>query len=181
MSSNTIPPFGVTDPLQPILEDIRSLLDDRVNYSLPPNSADRTLTLIPTGLETVIDNCCPGIAWVRVINVVPTVSFPSPANTMVGCPDTLFAANLELGVARCAAGIDDDGTIPIEVLDAEAVAYGKDRSALIQTVICDMAVYFDCKISLGAWEPLATEGGCYGSTVQVAIPYRMCCDPQAES
>jgi hypothetical protein len=178
-----MPPIipDVTDPLQPILEDIRDLLSARVNHGLPPNHINFTPTLIPTGLETVIDNCCPGLAWVRVINVVPTTSFPSPANTMVGCPDTLFAANLELGVSRCAAGIDEDGTIPIETLDYEAVQFGKDRSALIQTVICDMAVYFECKISLGAWEPLATQGGCYGSTVQVAIPYRMCCDPQAES
>lgn len=171
---------ALTDPLQPILEDIRVLLDDRVNFPLAPGDSRRARSVIPVGIETVIDNCCPnGMSWVRVSRVYPTTNFPTQAITTVDCPGTLFAAELELGITRCAEVTQSrDGRISVERLDAEAVRIGIDRSALIQTVICDLPQILECKnIIAGMVRPLDVIGGCTGSIMDVTIAVNWCCDP----
>lgn len=170
----------VTDPLNPILQDVRDFLHARVNLGLPAGHVDETTTLIVNGLESVIDHCCPGLAWVRVVNAFPTTNFPQPATTNVGCPDTLFGAQLELGIARCSCVPDENGDMSVECLDEEAIQAGLDRSALFQVAICDLAGYFDCHFNLGLWNPLAIEGGCFGGVLTITVPYDMCCDPIGE-
>lgn len=167
----------LTDPLAPILNSISDALHARVNHPLPPGHVDETTTLIVDGLETVIDYCCPGLAWVRVVRTFPTISFPAQA-TRTGCPRPSWAAVLELGIARCACVPDDDGNMDLDCLREQAAQFGLDRAALIQTVMCDVCGdIIDCDdVSVGAWTPLAIQGGCGGGSIEVTVAYDQCCD-----
>lgn len=175
MSSTTVP--DLTDSLAPLLASITDALHQRVNHDLPPGHVDETTTLIVDGLETVIDYCCPGLAWVRVVRTYPSMSFPSQF-TGVGCPPPSWAAVIELGISRCACTPDDDGNMDLSCLQEQATQFGLDRAALIQTVMCDVCgTILDCDdVVAGQWTPLAIQGGCGGGTIEVTISYDQCCD-----
>jgi hypothetical protein len=180
MTTHPVHP-SVTDTLYPTLLDHRDFLDDRVNYGLATDDPDRIPVAILAGTQAVIDTCCPGFAWVRVIRTFPTVSFPTPATSRVGCPSTLFAAEIELGVTRCALDVlDESGGWSLGHKEADSLQVHLDRTALLQTVVCDIAPACDCNtIQLGTWLPLPTTD-CVGSTLTYTIAYDLCCDVISE-
>ena len=59
--------------------------------------------------EVALDTC--DMAYVRVIRVFPSSTLPDQDFSAVFCPNT-YAAELEMGVARCACLPADDGTPP---------------------------------------------------------------------
>lgn len=186
MPTPTIP--AVTDPLQPLLDSLEALLSARMNQGLSPSHEDYAPTIQSPGLQTVLDSCCPGLGWVRVVRAFPSVNFPQPATTRVGCPDLLFAAEIELGIARCATVPDEEGFVDPDDVTNDALQLGLDRSALFQLVTCDLPPILraesggsDCRMTLGEWTPLAEQGGCMGGTIRVTLPYRQCCDDTPDS
>lgn len=182
--SSSYPSPSNTDPVFDLLDAIRDAFYIRLNNGIA--AADLVEVAIVHGTQTVIDNCCPGYGWVRLARVFPSNTFPSPATTVVCCPKPMFAAEIELGSARCATVADDDGQITLADLEDEAVIAGLDRSAMIQTVLDDVpaATGFDtddCEVVLGTWQPIPTSGACLGSTLTFTIPFDQCIDTIAGS
>jgi hypothetical protein len=84
-----------------------------------------------------------------------------------------WAVVLELGAARCAP-TTDAATIPsCGQWLAVSRAVLDDRAAMVRAVCCWAA---DTRLLwlAGAWQPLATEGGCVGGTMTVTIAAPAC-------
>lgn len=166
----------LVDYLSPILVDLRDILDEYLNA---PVSGTTALDPIPVKIihdtSAVIDSCCPGMGWIRVDTVFPTVAPPAP-KPHLRCPFPALLASLEMGVTRCACMPDESGNPPTdECLEAEWQIASADRERLIQALMCgancdDYDVYFD------SWNPQTTSGGCMSQSLTFSIPYGAHCD-----
>jgi len=128
-------------------------------------------------LSEIYDECCVGLAWVRLVRQYPSRSFPDPDETASPCSVSRWALVLELGVARCAP-TGDAGTIPTcEDWTAAAVTHYADLAALRRTVCCyEKAHHPDRKVVISDAVPQTVEGGCTSVTMQVTIS-ALACDP----
>lgn len=122
-----------------------------------------------------------GQAWVAVNRIYPSDSFPVETIDAHRCFPRGFAAEVTVGVLRCAATIDDHGQAPSadEVTD-DALKVSRDRAVALDAIVCcligpdaDPGEY-----RLGSWTPLGPDGGCVGGTwtVTVAVPACLCID-----
>ena len=136
---------------------------------------------IPGG-AVVLDDCCNGTAWVRM-DRVDTVPFRSrdveqPVFGWSGAPcgPNLARIVLGVGVMRCAATMDENGTPPdCERLAFEMQRWLSDMDALYATALCcqdDTVEVFS--IDPLAMAPLGPAGGCVGGELTVAYTVDLC-------
>jgi len=118
------------------------------------------------------NECCPGLAWSRVILVAPTseASFPNPDGyTIQKCSVRSWTVHLELGVARCAP-VGDPYLGPTCDQWQQLLADGMlDAMYLRQTVCCIQAEqkYRDLVVlSMGTAGPT---GLCASTTLTIAV------------
>lgn len=120
------------------------------------------------------DECCAGLAWVRVSNVYPSWdSFPSADNTWNPCGPLAYAVVLEMGIAFCMPWSDSDDSF--ESLDppstndwATAFATQMQHQALMrQTAACCFRP--TQRRAVGEWTSAAVEGGCTGGKLTVTV------------
>lgn len=108
-----------------------------------------------------------GMAWVRVVNIFPTVTFPAPANTVVR-PNTItqFGVVLELGRDLCYRTPQDNSMPAPAVLDSATRDVMDDAAAMRKTAWC-------CLPSVprvpGMWLPRGPAGAIHGGTMQVTV------------
>jgi len=121
------------------------------------------------------DECCRGLAWVRVVSDFPSNDFPEQLTTPIGnCPPGWLAVILEMGVLRCApAGtIFDLPTCPEWTALFTTLM---NDSAAMRDAFCCLDLDVSAKL-LGIWEPLEVEGGCTGGTRTVTVWVPSCLD-----
>lgn len=134
-----------------------------------------------TGAETGplvgenVDECCAGLAWVRIAEMYPSWnSFPAPDSEAIPTGPLGYAVVLEMGLAGCMPwGLSGDGFAnqqePPSTADwAQGVALvDAQREAMRKTAFC----CWDATVRrvLGPWHPLPVEGGCTGGTMQVTV------------
>ena len=134
------------------------------------------------------DECCNGLAWVRVGAVYPSgEEFPQPDETPSNCGPLGWAVTLELGSARCApTGSAQEVPTCAEwtQLSAELMS---DDAAFRRAIMCCFA---DANIDndgvgvqfmIGASENLPIEGGCTGITRSLVVraPNSDCCSVES--
>lgn len=168
----------VVDPVaQPILDALLLCLEEQVaRVPVPPlavcmRPGDRVDLLIAQGR----DECCEGLAWVRLAQIYPSSTFPDPDEGYVKCP-TGWGVVVELGVARCAP-VGDESHLPTCDAWTETVNHTTaDAAALRRTLMCFRALpehRFTLHV-IGTWEPLSTEGGCVGGAMTVTVRADYC-------
>jgi hypothetical protein len=130
----------------------------------------------PLNWGTAQDECCTGLAWVRIASIEPQID-PSIADTPDYNPCTSGGTRLvlELGAARCnPAGTQAAGptceqwTELAERIDLDAAAMRRAVCCAAQalpTVSNDMVT----RTLRGLWEPLDSSGGCAGGTMTVTV------------
>lgn len=166
----------LVDPVaQPILDALLVSLEKEVaRVPNPPavvcmRPGDRVDLLV----SQYQDECCSGLAWVRLAGIYASNNFPTENDAPVKCL-TGWAVQVELGVARCAP-VGDENRIPtcdewtLTVNDTTA-----DDAALRRTLM-RFKLIEDYRHTLylpGQWLPMTTEGGCVGGArvVTVAAP-----------
>lgn len=130
-------------------------------------------------LSITDDECCSGLAWVRIAQVYPSAAgaFPLQDQTAENpCNPMSWAVELELGAVRCAPTPDayslPDGTEWAQVTNRMM----QDAAAFRRAVICCFDD-LDLPFLLGAWQPLPVAGRCAGGTqlVTVAAEWVDCC------
>lgn len=121
-------------------------------------------------LSTARDECCEGLAWVRIANMFPaTAHFPLPDIEYTHCPPSQWGVVLELGAARCAP-VPDASSIPTkEQWTAVTRAVLNDGAAMRRAVNTFAAAEQDRMIVPGMWTPLAVDGGCVGSILHITV------------
>jgi hypothetical protein len=136
----------------------------------------------------VVGDCCAGFAWVRVLNIYPTRSFPALDQTPDRCIPPVWAMQVELGIDRCAPAICDTAGNPC--CDSELVGVAQqllDRDAMIRALYCCLPALDEPgaprmdEILTGPWVANGAEGGCYSSTMTATIRFINAVAPLEES
>lgn len=166
------------------VELIGPLVDDLLACAVAALSADPVgRAQISPGATVAWDDCCEGQLWVRVVSIHPTGAPYPGQDTRQNCGVLLWAANLAVGVLRCAAVVNDQGQAPSPAtLTAEAHRMLADEAALSEAVRCCFAPNHEyLKTTLGAWTPLGPDGGCVGGEWALTISVDVCqCPPKEE-
>lgn len=160
----------------PIADKLLACFDDEISkVPAPP----RTVSLrIGTQVELLIalgrDECCEGVAWVRVVSIFPSANFPEPDITYSRCGPVQWAATFELGAARCAP-VSAENTIPSgETWTAVAHAVQDDAAAMRRALCCFADQTSKVMYLPGQWTSLPVEGGCAGGVMTVTIAIGDC-------
>lgn len=134
---------------------------------------DRVAALI----STAEDECCAGLAWVRVGEVYPSqVGFPAYDAGPHKCGPGRLAVLLEVGAMRCAP-VGDAAVLPTaEQWAAAALTVLDDRAAMRRAICCFMGLQANKGrlFSVGTSAPLPVEGACTGATDTVTVSVQPC-------
>lgn len=121
-----------------------------------------------------VDECCDGLAWVRVANVYPSWdSFPAADNTWSPCGPLAYAVVLEMGMAFCMPWSDSDDTLdsvdPPSALDWETAfnTQMQHQNLMRQTAACCFRP--TQRRAVGEWVGLSVEGGCTGGKLTLTV------------
>lgn len=119
--------------------------------------------VLPGG-QLVLDWCgCDGdacgMAWVRITGIVPNLG---SATATTVCLTTL-RATIEVGIARCAPTLDDQGNPPgVAEQLAAAEQQAADMAAMLRAILCCDGIDQHA-VGLAAYSPFQT-GDCLGGT-----------------
>lgn len=163
--------------MSPPARALLGCLEDALGlYHAPPpaNISLRTGVQVEPLLATTRDECCEGLAWVRVVTWYPTLNFPEQQTVYNRCAVQMWAVVLEMGVARCAP-MSDANTLPSNAEWAVAAELVNADAAAMQRALCCFVDLDRDRMWIPApWAPIATEGGCIGGTVQLTIAAPPC-------
>ena len=181
-----MPPV-VVDPLAPIVEELLACLVVR----LDDLDAPVCRAFWHPGANAPWDACgdaddgAEGQAWVAVGRVYPSDNFPAETVDAHRCFPRGFAADVTVGILRCAATVDDHGSAPSAAqVTADAVKVSRDRAIALDAIVCCL-IGDDAdpgEYRMGGWTPLGPDGGCVGGTwtVTVAVPACRCMEIEGE-
>lgn len=180
MSYPDLVAFPMAQALVACLEEQMSLvLDPPATVCLRPGQQVDPL------LSIYDDECCSGLAWVRIADIFPSsdATFPTQDQTAeVACNPRSWAVVLEMGAVRCAPTPDATSMPSCDDWTSLVEKQMQDAAAMRRSVIC---CFGDLDISylLGNWQPLPVSGRCSGGTqlVTVAAEYMDCCADVPES
>lgn len=121
-------------------------------------------------LSMTDDECCKGIAWVRVDAVFPSsTNFPNPdLQPMQRCGIKQWAVRLEIGIARCAP-TTGARTMPSGDTWNEASDLIYDDFAVLNKAICCFTDKYKWAWVAGQWSPLPVEGRCMGGSMMLTV------------
>lgn len=130
---------------------------------------------VVAGIDPTTDECCEGLAWVRVVSISPTADFPTPASGYQPCPAPELAVELELGIVRCSpyfAGGQNDALLPTTAMHLAAVQAVMADAAALRTAACCLAA--QRTLTIGTWSPVENEANCTGGTLRVTVAVPFC-------
>lgn len=129
------------------------------------------------------DYCCEcpsgasGQAWVRVLSIFPSSTFPARTTALPKCGAALmYAVELEVGTYRCVATIDDDGTPPTCEQTTRDVEVQLDDAAAMRAAACCFRDQDGGRtLVVGEWRAIPPSGGCAGGSMSVTVAAYDCC------
>lgn len=168
--------MAIFDPVvMPLARELLACLEQEVDKVLNPPlyRGLRPGQVVDHLLSTTSDECCSGLAWVRVAGFVPSsADFPTPdSNPALGLTRA-WAITLEMGVVRCSPTPDETLIPTNEQWDTVVQAIMDDAAAMRRAICCfiDIDPVKRTKSVLPLeWTPLDVEGGCVGGTLQVVV------------
>jgi hypothetical protein len=173
----TIPTVGPVDPIAtPVANALLACLTAQMNELVSPPAKIELRAGAEGGplIGPNVDECCAGLAWVRVASVYPSWdSFPSPDNTWLPCGPLAYAVVLEMGSAFCMPWSDSsqewDNVDPPSTTDwANAHTTLMQHQTLMRRAAACCFPHTQRR-AVGEWNPLSVEGGCMGGTLRVTV------------
>ncbi len=120
------------------------------------------------------DECCEGLAWVRVAGIFPSeTSFPNQEQVPSKCGVRQWAVELELGIVGCAP-TPGAKNIPSTDKWNEVTERALAEFAVMDKAICCFLDGFRGTNLVGRWSPLSIEGGCVGGTMGITVAAAAC-------
>lgn len=129
----------------------------------------------------LLDECCKGQAYVRIVGVSPTghggeAPFPSPSTDfpVTGCGVPAWNLVLEVGVFRCAPTGSANLPATCAAWNTAVALQQQDMVAVKAAICCLIATLDPQSVAIGTWEPQGPDGGCLGSTWQITVEVDNC-------
>lgn len=129
-------------------------------------------------LSTTTDECCTGLAWVRVVSTNRADRFDTGSSS---CINHLRMTTLEMGVVRCMPTPPADQIVTCDQWTAVAVQADSDHSAMEAALCClvaDGLLPGDPEYRASLYEPRGPDGNCVGGTMQIEIDHGCACGSQ---
>ena len=117
------------------------------------------------------DECCTGLAWVRVAGVEANRRF-AEFERVGTCFTHTRIALLELGVVRCAPSADVNGVPTADQWTAVALQVDSDYEAMEAALCCaygDLEQLGDNPPIVRQYDPLGVDGNCIGGIMTVEV------------
>lgn len=175
--SFVVPTPSPTDPIAaPVAAELLACFTEQLETLPEPPKYIQMRVGQETGplIGPGVDECCSGLAWVRVAGVRPSWdSFPQTDNTWLPCGPLAYAVDLEMGIAFCMPWSDSgesfDNVDPPSTADwAQAFATQmRDQTIMRRTAACCFRP--TQRRAVGEWTPLPVEGGCTGGKLTVTV------------
>lgn len=161
----------MTDAPEYVDDDIAYLTGTGLGNLIPAELAKRDLPgvcdgAVMPGAETAFDQCggeCPGLWWVRVGSLFPSLTFPQPDIVSHERRPVILAQQYEVGLVRAIELPDNGEAADIETLTASARLQHADMRALLK-VICDYFRAHDTPFVIGNYTPYGPQGFCVGGS-----------------
>lgn len=175
--------MATEDPMvMPLAIELLDCLNQEIQkVADPPKHVQlRTGEVVVADLSSTCNECCEGLAWVRVSGFYPAgVQFPAQDEVLTQKGVTGWAITLEMGVLRCAPTPEPDECITAEQHMALAQAVQDDAAAMRRAMCCfieSTAVpsLRAQQVVPGLWQPTPTEGGCAGGILPVTVRAPAC-------
>lgn len=148
-------------------------------YATSTNEAPGEICLrvgqVPFSIGTNEDLCCTGLAWVRIVQIYPSSVFPVQDQTVIPCPGSQYAVELEMGAVRCLPDHGAKSGASCDEWTASFLEVDEDAAVMRQALCCmrdnlDTGFTGDTFLA-GAWQPIDGQGGCIGGTMNVTYSY----------
>lgn len=127
---------------------------------------------VPFSAGTNQDECCEGLAWVRVAQIQPVAEL---SGEDIPCPTSGYVVTLELGVARCSPFGDASTGPDCTTWTNLAILMDEDAAAMREAVCCYATAAADddlvVQVRPGTWTPLDTSGGCAGGSMEATVTF----------
>lgn len=127
-------------------------------------------------LGTTRDECCEGLAWVRIAGMSGVRQLGELDN--VTCFSQERTLTLELGVVRCAPSATTQGVPSEDQWFTAASLLDADMGAMEAAVCCafgDLEGSAAEEVAVGAYEPTGVDGNCIGGIMTVGVRLYNCC------
>jgi len=127
-------------------------------------------------LGTSRDECCEGLAWVRIQGVSGVRQLGDRFN--VSCFEAERTLTLEMGVVRCAPSAPTTGVPSEDQWTAAALRLDADMGSMEAAVCCAFGATEGTvaeEVAVGEYRPLGVDGNCIGGTMTVTIRMQNCC------
>lgn len=126
-------------------------------------------------LGTGEDECCTGLAWVRVASVDSLADPDGEGN----CVSTARRITLELGTARCVPFGDVSKGPTCDAWTAVALKMDSDHGAMEAAICCASEAFsvlaYDPRTVPGTYTPSGPDGNCVSGTLTMTIDYDCGC------
>lgn len=143
---------------------------------VPANICLRAGGEVAPQLSRIANECCEGLAWVRIVQVDPK---SGPDDNTGKCVGSLRRATLEMGVVRCAPTPDADSMITCEQWTTMALRQESDHSAMEEALCCLVGLgpdqLGDPDIYPGTYTPFGPDADCIGGIMQLTIEHGCSC------
>lgn len=157
-----------------LLDSLREVLVNRTDNP-PMHFSLRTGEQVAHDMSQTEDLCCEGLAYVKVNRVYPSTDFPNEDEEWSSCSPLAWAADLEMGILRCAP-TGDVNTMPTDgewVATTEIVA---NDAAAMRLAAQDFAARIDplTDYIVRPWLPFGPQGACTGGVQIVTVGWIPC-------
>jgi hypothetical protein len=145
-------------------------------YPIPPEKVClRFGERVNPTLGTSEDECCTGLAWVRVSNIDSLADPDDPGN----CISTARRITLEMGTARCIPfGTVGQGP-SCDQWTVAALKMDADQAAMEAAICCANEAFMDLLVwprtVPGTYQPFGPDGNCLSGTMDLTIDYDCGC------
>jgi len=167
--------MALHDPVvTPLAYELLACLEQEIDkVEFPPKYRGRRPGQIVDHLiSTTSDECCEGLAWVRVVTFVPSSGkFPDQDSDPLKDGTRGWAITLEMGVVRCSPTPDETSIPSSAQWNAVSDAVDDDAAAMRRAICCFIEASPSRKgfVLPLDWQPLDIEGGCVGGILRVIV------------
>lgn len=126
-------------------------------------------------VSTRQNECCLGLAWVRVASIAPssTANWPSQDVVPPRCGVQQWAVVLEMGIVRCAP-VPTVSAIPtVDTWNGVTEAVLADFAVMDRAICCFQDGFRRLTLP-GQWQPLSIDGMCVGGTMELTAAASAC-------